>query len=71
MVKKKEEKIEKVKTEEKPEINFMEILNDPAIASLLESGKNLFKKEKVDPDVCEINIKAPSEVVLKLFNIKG
>lgn len=51
-------------------IDFMEMLNSPIAKALLEGGKDLFKKEKVDPNICEINIKAPSEVVLKLFNIK-
>lgn len=49
--------------------DFMALLNDPAIASLLKSSKDIFKKEKADPNVCEISIKAPSEVVLKLFRI--
>lgn len=85
MVKKKEGKIESQEDvakkvleqlgksenkKEEPGINFMEFLNNPAVASFLEGGKNLFKKEKADPNMCEINIKAPSEVVLKLFNIK-
>lgn len=83
MAKKKEEKIETqedvakkvLKQLEKEEVldekfDIMSLLNNPAVTSFLEGGKNLFKKEKTDPNVCEINIKAPSEVVLKLFNIK-
>ena len=50
--------------------NFMEILNNPIAKTLMESGKDLFKKEKPDPNVCEITIKAPSEVVLKLFRVQ-
>lgn len=81
MVKKKEEKLEtqedvakEILDEKKvldEKFNIMELLDNPAVASFLEGGKNLFKKEKTDPNVCEITIKAPSEVVLKLFNIKG
>lgn len=53
--------------EEDKGFDFMGLLNDPAVASIMKSGKELFKKEKTDPNVCEITIKAPSEVVLKLF----
>ena len=53
--------------EEKPGIDFMSLLGNVDIPALLNSGKDIFKKEKADPDVCEITIKAPSEVVLKLF----
>lgn len=55
--------------EEKCGINFMELLNNPAIEQLMKSGKDMFKKEKTDPDICEISIKAPSAVVLKLFKV--
>ncbi len=50
-------------------IDFAEMLNSPVAQSLLEGALDLFKKEKEDPDICEITIKAPSEVVLKLFNL--
>lgn len=60
---------QKPKETEKPEFDFMGMLNNPAVTKLLESGKDLFKKEKADPNVCEITIKAPSEVVLKLFKV--
>lgn len=67
-----EKKVDFVKVEKKEEkgFDFMKMLNDPKIASLLEGGKDLFKKKETDPNMCEIHIKAPSEVVLKLFNIK-
>ena len=74
-MKKKAEEIEsgkKVKVEREEEessFDFMGLLKNPAVASLMESGMGLFKKEKSDPDVCEISIKAPSEVVLKLFRV--
>ena len=61
-----EETLEKSKDKE---IDFKEILNNPIAQSLLGGCKDLFKKEKSDPDVCEITIKAPSEVVLKLFKV--
>ncbi len=64
---KKEETIEEPKEEFR--INFMELLNDPMAKELLGGCKQLFKKEKADPNICEISIKAPSEVVLKLFGI--
>lgn len=51
------------------EFDFMKMMDSPIVKSLLEGGKDLFKKEKEDPDVCEIYIKAPSEVVLKLFKV--
>lgn len=66
MDKKKEGKIE---TQEEG-FNLGKLLKDPSVMALLGCGKDLFKKEKSDPNVCEITIKAPSEVVLKLFNIK-
>lgn len=74
MTKKKEKPVEeKVETSEveteKPGIDLMGMLNDPMVTKLLDSGKDLFKKEKADPNICEISIKAPSEVVLKLFGI--
>lgn len=62
--------LESLKNKEEKEdkgFDFMGLLNDPAVASIMKSGKELFKKEKTDPNVCEITIKAPSEVVLKLF----
>lgn len=61
--------VEQPKETEKPKIDFMGMLNDPKLLKLLDSGKDLFKKEKSNPDVCEISIKAPSEVVLKLFRV--
>ncbi len=64
IVKKKED------TKEEEGFDLGKLLNDPVVASLLEGGKELFKKEKTDPDVCEISIKAPSAVVLKLFHVK-
>lgn len=72
MVKGKDEKVETPKEETNVEEGFDlgELLKDPVVKSLLESGKDIFKKEKTDPDVCEISIKAPSEVVLKLFRVK-
>ena len=57
------------KEEPKKEIDFMEMLNNPLAKELLGGCKDLFKKEKSDPDVCEITIKAPSDVVLKLFKV--
>lgn len=57
------------KEEPKEEINLEEILNNPIAKELLGGFKDLFKKEKSDPDVCEITIKAPSDVILKLFKI--
>ena len=50
-----------------PKFNPMELLNNPLVSELMNSGKELFKKKEADPNMCEINIKAPSEVVLKLF----
>lgn len=64
------ETVEEPETKEEKGLNLGELLKDPVVKSLLESGKDMFKKEKADPDICEINIKAPSEVVLKLFNVK-
>lgn len=62
---------EKVKKLDKPkeEINLEELLKSPIAQSILGGCKDLFKKEKLDPDVCEITIKAPSAVVLKLFKV--
>lgn len=60
------------KTLDKPEeekLDVMEMLNSPMAQSLLGGCKDLFKKEKSDPDVCEITIKAPSDVILKLFKV--
>ena len=54
---------------EEPEIDVMGMLNSPVAQSLLGGCKDLFKKEKEDSNICEIYIKAPSEVVLKLFNL--
>lgn len=51
------------------EFNLEEVLNSPIAQSLFAGCKDLFKKEKSDPDVCEITIKAPSAVVLKLFKV--
>lgn len=51
-------------------LDIGELLNSPIAKSLMEGCKDMFKKEKSDPDVCEIYIKAPSETVLKLFKIK-
>lgn len=56
--------------EESKGFNFMEMLDNPMVGQLMESGKDLFKKEKPDPNMCEITIKAPSEVVLKLFKVE-
>ncbi len=71
---KKEEKVTPVEEEEtknkEPDFDFLKLLESPIAASLLEGGKDLFKKKEVDPNMCEITIKAPSEVVLELFNIK-
>lgn len=64
---------DKKKEEVQPEdggFNLGKLLTDPAVVSLLKGGKDLFKKKEVDPNMCEITIKAPSEVVLKLFNVK-
>ena len=55
--------------EPKKDFNFMELINDPKIAALLGGCKDMFKKKEVNPDICEITIKAPSEVVLKLFKV--
>lgn len=63
-----QEDVREEETEE-PCFNPLELLNNPAIKELLGAGKEIFKKEKTDPNVCEISIKAPSEVVLKLFGI--
>lgn len=63
-----EEEIE-TPNEEECGFNFMELLNNPAVAAMMQSGKDIFKKEKSDPNVCEISIKAPTEVVLKLFRV--
>ena len=60
-------KIEENKEEEG--FNFMEILKNPMVGQLMESGKELFKKKEANPDTCEITVKAPSEVVLKLFRV--
>lgn len=49
--------------------DFMALLKDPMAQSIMSQGKDLFKKEKPDPDMCEIIIKAPSKVVLKLFHV--
>lgn len=77
MVKEKKREIEsqedvtkKVLEKDNNGFDLVKLLNDPVVSSLLGCGKELFKKEKTDPNVCEIYIKAPSEVVLKLFNIK-
>lgn len=51
--------------------NFMELLNSPMAQSVLGGCKDLLKPETTDPNICEITIKAPSEVVLKLFNVPG
>ncbi len=71
--KEEEPKVEPTETKEEPEriggFNPMEMLNDPVVKSLLGGCKDMFKKEKPDPNICEIIIKAPSEVVLKLFKI--
>lgn len=71
MNKKKEVEVEEKIPGEKEGFDFVELLKDPIVSKLMEGGKDLFKKEKADPNICEINIKAPSEVVLKLFNVKG
>lgn len=55
--------------EEESGIDFMGLLNSIDVPALMNSGKKLFKKEKADPNVCEITIKAPSEVVLRLFGV--
>ncbi len=57
------------KPEPKEDFDFMELLNNPIAKEILSGCKDLFKKEKTDPNMCEITIKAPSEVVLKLFKI--
>ncbi len=62
-------KVEK-KEKQEEEFDLGKLLKDPAVASLLGCGKDLFKKKETDPNMCEITIKAPSEVVLKLFHIK-
>lgn len=49
--------------------NPMDLLGNPVIGELIRSSKGLFEKEKSNPDTCEITIKAPSEVVLKLFRV--
>lgn len=51
------------------EFNLEELMNNPIVQDLLGGAKDLFKKEKEDPNVCEIYIKGPSEAVLKLFKI--
>ncbi len=65
--------LEKVKVKdgekEKDGFDFMGLLENPNISALLKSGKEIFKKKETDPNVCEISIKAPSEVVLKLFKV--
>ena len=62
-----EEEVENEKVEEG--FDFMGLLNNPDIAASMGSIKDLFKKEKQNPDICEITIKAPSAVVLKLFGL--
>lgn len=64
-----EETVEGEIEQPKVPFDFGKLLSNPLVADLLSSGKDLFKKEKADPNVCEISIKAPSEVVLKLFGI--
>lgn len=54
-----EEKVEVV--EEQP-IDLAEVIN-----GLMPMAKDIFKKKESNPDICEISIKAPSEVILKLF----
>ncbi len=59
-------------TDDKPQNkpNFLELINDPLTQSILGGVKDMFGKEEkeLDPNMCEITIKAPSEIVLKLFN---
>ena len=44
-----------------------ELMEGLPLESILGGCKDLFKKDKQDPNFCEITIKAPSEAVLKLF----
>ena len=50
--------------------DFMKLLEAPMIQGLFGGCKDLFKKKETDPNVCEITIKAPSEVVLKIFGLQ-
>lgn len=54
---------------EDPGMDFMGMLNSPIAKALLEGGADLFKKEKSDPNMCEIHIKGSPEFILKLFKI--
>ncbi len=54
---------------EGPQLDLMGLLNSPMAQSLLGGCKDALKKETSDPNICEITIRAPSEVVLRLFNI--
>ena len=65
-----EVKVEDKSKEDKKEFNFMDMLDNPLLKGLMESGKDIFKKEKPNPDTCKITIEAPSEVVLKLFRVE-
>lgn len=69
-----EKKVNFAKVEEKKEgkedFDICALLKDPVVAKLLDSGKDIFKKKETDPNVCEISIKAPSEVILKLFKLE-
>lgn len=53
------------------EFDLGKLLDNPIAKAVMESGKDLFKKEKPDPNMCEITIKAPSDVVLKLFKVSA
>lgn len=55
---------------EEKKFDFMKMLDSPIAKILLDSGKEMFKKENPNPDTCEITIKAPSEVILKLFKVE-
>lgn len=61
--------MENVRKGAKEDFDFMKMLENPITKELLSGCKDLFKKEKADPNICEITIKGPSEVVLKLFNL--
>jgi len=55
------------KAQEKKPVDFEKMLNSPLAKGLLDNCKGIFKEEEKNPDICEITIKAPSNVVLKLF----
>lgn len=51
------------------EFDLGKLLDNPIAKAVIESSKDLFKKEKPDPNMCKISIEAPSDVVLKLFKV--